>query len=166
MQTKQWLAAVAVAVALMTQVQAENTTMADESKPAATTMEAQPAATPQAKAVTPAAAPETTSALQVVEISIAPEIKDREPVGAADKFPATVGKLYCYTKIVGGTEGTVITHRWKKGNDVMAVVQLKVNGSPWRTFSSKSIMSDWTGAWSVEVLEGDKVLKTIDFTIE
>ncbi len=169
MSYKAWLTAVAVAVAVivLAQVQAETTTKADTSKTTASpTMEAQPTPAATAEAATPVATPEAGSTLEVKAIAIAPEIKDREPVDAGNEFPATVGKLYCYTKIVGGKEGTSIIHRWKRKGEVVAYVRLAVNGSPWRTFSSKSIQSDWTGPWSVDVLEGDNVIKTIDFTIK
>ncbi|MBN1596421.1 DUF2914 domain-containing protein [candidate division FCPU426 bacterium] len=112
----------------------------------------------------PAAAAETN--LEVVEIAIAQGIENREPVQVADKFPAGVERLYCYTKIEGGKEGNSITHRWKKGDDVLAEISLNVSGSPWRTYSSKAIMQEWTGTWSVEILQNNVVLISKEFTIE
>lgn len=104
--------------------------------------------------------------LSVAEISITTNIENRVPLDPAEKFTVGVEKLYCYTKIVGGTEGSRITHRWKKGDEIMANINLNVNGSPWRTFSSKNIMKEWTGNWTVEVLDGETVLTTTAFTIE
>ncbi len=45
-------------------------------------------------------------------------------------------------------------------------VELQVGGSPWRTWSKKTVPPDWTGAWHVEVRDAaGTVLKRIDFTV-
>lgn len=106
-----------------------------------------------------------TSALKVETIEIATGIQDRAPQGAGETFPAGVEKLYCYTKIVGGQEGDKIVHKWKKGGEVMAEVTLTVNGSPWRTHSSKVMSPEMSGDWSVEVLQGEQVLASRKFTV-
>ncbi len=108
----------------------------------------------------------TDASLEIIEIAIAKSIENREPQEVADTFASDVERVYCYTKIKGGKEGDSLTHRWKKGDQVMAEVSLKVNASPWRTYSSKAIMQEWTGSWSVEVLQGDVVLKTKEFTVQ
>jgi hypothetical protein len=121
---------------------------------------------PEIKAEEPETAPAAGDAtLEVVEIAIAKGIENREPVEVGDTFAYTE-RLWCYTKIKGGQEGDSIVHRWKKGDEVIAEVNLSVNSSPWRTYSSKAIMQDWTGNWSVEVLQGDTVLTAKDFVIE
>jgi len=127
--------------------------------------EAQPvAAGSEAK---PAEAPVSTDAsLEIIEIAIAKNIENREPQEVADTFASDVERVYCYTKIKGGKEGDSLTHRWKKGDQVIAEVSLKVDASPWRTYSSKAIMQEWTGSWSVEILQGDVVLKTKEFTVQ
>jgi hypothetical protein len=38
---------------------------------------------------------------------------------------------------------------------------LKVSGSPWRTFSSKTLGEHAAGAWTVDVLQNGTVLKTL-----
>lgn len=112
------------------------------------------------------AADERDGSLEVSEILIATGIQDREPVGEADTFPADVNKLYCYTKVEGGSEGDTITHKWLKDGEVMAEVTLDLGGSPWRTYSSKLIMPEWTGAWITEVLHNGVALTSKPFTIQ
>lgn len=142
--------------------QAQDVKSAVQAAPAE--MQATPATAPAAPAApAPAAA---TGGLEVVEASIATGIENREPVGVAETFPAGTEKLYCYSKVTGGTEGDEIVHRWLKGTEEMAQVTLKVNGSPWRTFSSKTIAPDMTGSWSVDILQGENVLKTLKFEIK
>ncbi len=127
--------------------------------------ETQPAAA--APAAEPAAAVASTPAtLEVADIAIAKGVENREAVEPGDTFTSDVAKLYCWTKITGGQEGDSITHRWIKDGVVMGEVKLNVNASPWRTFSSKAIMPEWKGNWSVEILQNDAVIKTKEFTVE
>lgn len=104
--------------------------------------------------------------LKVVESGLAAGMENRSPIDSGDKFSSTVKKLYCFTKVTGGKEGSQVIHRWKKGEEVMASVTLAVNGSPWRTFSSKNIMPEWTGSWTVDVMDGETIITTLPFIIE
>ncbi|MCD4812511.1 DUF2914 domain-containing protein [bacterium] len=105
------------------------------------------------------------SGIQVVEGVIATGIEARQPVGENTSFSKDVVKVYCWTKISGVTDPVQVIHRWKKGEQVMAEVSLGVGGSPWRIYSSKNIMPEWTGTWSVDVVVGEKVIKTLEFMI-
>lgn len=122
---------------------------------------------PAAPAVEPAAVVASAPAtLEVADIAIAKAVENREAVEPADTFTSDVAKLYCWTKLTGGQEGDSITHRWTKDGEVMGEVKLNVNASPWRTYSSKAIMPEWKGKWSVEILQNDTVIKTKEFTVE
>jgi hypothetical protein len=49
----------------------------------------------------------------------------------------------------------------------MAAVELNVGGSPWRTWSSKTIDPSWTGAWTVEIKDAQgTILQTLNFQIQ
>jgi hypothetical protein len=114
----------------------------------------------------PASPPEEAPALTVTA-TICTEIQEREPVGAGDTFPATVGKLFCHTLVEGAEEPTMVTHVWYHGEDQMAEVSLEVNSVRWRTWSSKNIVESWTGDWHVDILdEAGKVLTSIAFQIQ
>jgi hypothetical protein len=77
-----------------------------------------------------------------------------------------VGKLYCFTKIVGARSPTQITHAWYFGDTEKARVNLKVGASSWRTHSSKTIRAHEVGQWRVAVLgPGGKALKSLEFKI-
>jgi hypothetical protein len=53
-----------------------------------------------------------------------------------------------------------------RGEEQVADIELRIGGSPWRTWSRKTIPADWTGGWRVEVRDaGGAVLQRIDFTI-
>lgn len=105
--------------------------------------------------------------LSVAQGVITTQVVDRAPVDAVETYPASVGKLYCFTRIVGAAEPTTITQVWYRGDREMARVELPVRSSDWRTWSSKRILPSWSGDWRVEVLDAaGKVLQTIPFTLQ
>jgi len=105
--------------------------------------------------------------LTVDEAVICKAVADRMPQDSGETFPADVGQLCCFCKIAGASEATTITHVWKKGEMQMAAVELNVGGSPWRTWSSKTIDPGWTGAWTVEIQDAQgNVLQTLNFVVE
>jgi len=107
-----------------------------------------------------------TKGLQVVEGVIAASVVDRTPQDVSDSFPATVSKLYAFTKIAGAKGDTTIKHLWFYGDRLMAEVKLPVRSSNWRTYSSKRILPSWTGEWRVDIVTEDgALLKSIGFHI-
>ena len=104
--------------------------------------------------------------LIVQEGAICRDIYRKRPLVSGKSFRASVGKLYCFTKIVGA-QGTVeITHVWYFGNSTVAKVQLPVKSSTWRTYSAKTIRPQDIGDWHVNVLGPQgKVLWSAQFKI-
>jgi len=92
-------------------------------------------------------------------------VEELTPLGVSESFPSSVGKVYCYSKILNG-EGTSILHRWYYNETVIADVPLAIGSPRFRTYSYKTILPDQTGQWKVEIIsEEEDVLKTLDFTI-
>ncbi|HEV2749577.1 MAG TPA: DUF2914 domain-containing protein [Gemmatimonadales bacterium] len=121
-----------------------------------TTQHAPPAATPVA---TPAAQ------ITVDEAVIAKAVTDRQPQDTGSAFPVDAGQLFCWTKVTGAS-GASVHHVWFHGDTQVGDVELQVGGSPWRTWSRKTVPADWTGAWHVEVRDASgAVLKRLDFTV-
>jgi hypothetical protein len=90
----------------------------------------------------------------------------REPLDESSQFPADIGQVACFTSIAGAPGETVIFHVWKRGKQEMARVELAVRASNWRTWSTKKILPEWTGDWTVEIQDADgKVLHTVRFNI-
>ena len=114
-------------------------------------------------------APQVASAqsrLTVPESSVATMVVDRMPSGASATFPANVERLYAWTRVQGAAGETTIHHVWIQGDVERADIELRVGGSPWRTWSNKAIMPEWTGDWRVEVRDASgNVLETIRFTV-
>ena len=117
-------------------------------------------------APTPAAAAPTPSALSVAPAVVARTIVDRTPQDTGTAFPVDVGQVICFTQVGGGGAGTTVHHVWFHGETQVADVSLTLGGSPWRTWSRKTIPAEWTGAWHVEVRDdAGAVLKRLDFTV-
>lgn len=107
-----------------------------------------------------------TASLEVAVGTICQDVINRQPVDVGNSFQASVGTLYCFTKITGASGATQITHVWYFGDTERARVSLPVNSASWRTYSSKRIQAHEIGGWHVDVLgTGGEVLQTIEFTI-
>jgi hypothetical protein len=117
------------------------------------------------KAAAPAAATPAAAVVDVAEAVVARSVVDRQPQDTGTAFPADVGQLICWTKVTGAG-GAAIHHVWFHGDTQVGDVELQVAGSPWRTWSRKTVPPDWTGAWHVEVRDAaGTVLKRLDFTV-
>ncbi len=112
--------------------------------------------------VTPATSQETN--LEVASAVICKEVTSLEPIGPDISFPASIGRLCCFSRIVGASTPTTVTHVWYSGPTQRARVPLAVKGPDWRTYSSKIIQPHEIGSWRVEILDAeDTVLKVLQF---
>lgn len=111
-----------------------------------------------------AAAPLEAQAGVEVEAVVATGIEASMPVGEAQEFPADVGRVFLWTRVAGAA-GSSIQHVWIYG-EMEFPVTLQVGGSPWRTWSSKTIPPEWAGAWRVEIRDAaGNVLDTRPFNV-
>lgn len=105
--------------------------------------------------------------LSVAESSITTAIENQQPVDQISTYPADFGKLYCFTRIVGATSDTSVTHVWLFQGHEMARVTLPVGSKNWRTNSSKRFLPQWAGEWQVRVLDAEgNELASIPFVLE
>jgi hypothetical protein len=97
---------------------------------------------------------------------ICEKVEDRTPVGTRDSFPSSLGTLYCFTELMHiPTQGSVY-HVWYYGKKEMARIELPISPPRWRTWSSKTILSNWKGDWKVEIVFKDHILRTLTFAVE
>jgi hypothetical protein len=100
-----------------------------------------------------------------VEAAIGKSVASGMPVDTAATFAADVGTVVCWTRVTGADAGSKITHVWMHNGD-SSKVELNIGGSPWRTYSRKTIGSDGAGDWKVEIRDADgKVLATKSFKV-
>jgi len=99
------------------------------------------------------------------EVSVGTAVADRALTGAAESFPKGTAKLVCLSKVTGA-ENSEIEHVWYKGDAEQARVKLKVAGSPWRTYSTKTLGPDASGDWRCDVVQNGTVLQSVKFKVE
>lgn len=110
-------------------------------------------------------APAAPASSVSVEAVLAHAVIDRMPQDSATAFPPDVGQISLWTRVTDGT-GQAIHHVWFRGNEEVGDVELQIGGSPWRTWSTKTVPAEWTGPWHVEVRDAaGNVLATIAFTV-
>ena len=83
-------------------------------------------------------------------------IEEREPINDLDSVSTDSTRVYFFTEIVGQA-GTSVTHRWVYNGKTMAEVPFQIGGERWRVYSSKKLISEWTGTWKVEVIDANGV---------
>lgn len=90
-------------------------------------------------------------------------IKDREPVDKLTTVSTDTDKVYFFTDL-RNLSGHMIRHRWEYNGKTMATVEFGVGGPRWRVWSSKRLLPQWTGKWTVSVVdENGKVLGQASF---
>ncbi len=105
--------------------------------------------------------------ITVSQAVVCQEIVDRMPVGFGDVIPVGTERVFCFTRIDGAQGETEITHNWYYKGALKASVVLPVRTSEWRTWSSKTLLPEWTGDWMVEVLSKDGTpLESLIFFIQ
>ncbi|HWC46688.1 MAG TPA: DUF2914 domain-containing protein [Casimicrobiaceae bacterium] len=119
---------------------------------------------PAARAQDPTQAGTAKSAA-TVEASVGTAVADHALTGAAESFPKGTTKLYCFSKVTGAADSEV-EHVWYKGDAEQGRVKLKVGGSPWRTYSTKTLGDDASGDWRCDVVQNGTVLQSVKFKVE
>lgn len=123
------------------------------------------AAQDTSKTAAPPPAPPAASAPVNVEAVLARTVADRAPQDTGTAFSDSVGSVVLWMRVTGAN-GQTLHHVWFHGDDQVGDVALNVAGSPWRTWSRKTIPAEATGAWHVEIRDAaGTVLKRIDFTV-
>jgi len=114
-----------------------------------------------------AAAQEASSeaaGLNVEKAVAATAVEDREPVGEATEFDASVGKVYCWTKILAETTPTTLKHVWFADDQQVFEIILDIKYPSTRTWSVKTIRA---GSWRVEITDdAGNVLSAVGFTVK
>lgn len=81
-------------------------------------------------------------------------IEDREPVDHLETVDAGNGEVLFFTEIRDHEGGTII-HQWRYQGWDMGEVRFDVDGPRWRVWSSKTLRPEWTGPWTVRVVDQD-----------
>jgi hypothetical protein len=91
----------------------------------------------------------------VSQAVVAAGVEDREPVGEADHFTADVERIYFFTVLEGDFPESQFEHVWLHDGEEVARVALTARGPRWRTWSSKAMIPEWAGDWTVRVVDAN-----------
>lgn len=87
-------------------------------------------------------------------------IQDREPAIAVDSINSSAFSSITFFTELSGLEGHNVTHQWVHDGNVMFEKSFEVNGARWRVWTSKTLLAEWTGTWTVNVLDDDRSVLT------
>ncbi|HTP13056.1 MAG TPA: DUF2914 domain-containing protein [Bacteroidota bacterium] len=99
--------------------------------------------------------------LKVTEAKLGKDVQNKKIVDTTSTF-ALDEKAYLWMRLTGGPADS-ITVTWKTGSQTYPS-RLNVGGTPWRTWSYKTLAD--TGAWTVTVTDAEgNVLKEMNFEV-
>jgi hypothetical protein len=103
-----------------------------------------------------------------VEIKIGSGVENREIVGETEIFDsAVIGKVFCWSKVIGASEPTQVKHLWYLGDKLINEITLDIKYPAHRTWSVKTITPELKGAWKVEVVDSEgKMLGFKTFSVQ
>lgn len=81
------------------------------------------------------------------------QVADGAPVDYRETFENTTRVVFYYTEVLN-LHGQTIKHRWKLDGKVMQEVPIAVRREREAVWSKSDMQPEWTGAWTVEVVNG------------
>ncbi len=88
---------------------------------------------------------------------------DREPQDEVRVLTNDHTQLFYFCDL-RNLAGETVTHRWEFDGSVIAEIPFAVGGPRWRVYSSKNLLPEWVGDWTVSVVDsGGQVLATDTF---
>ena len=103
----------------------------------------------------------TAKSLEVTEAKLGKGVQNRQITDDTTSF-ALNEKAYLWIKVVGGPSDS-ISVTWKTGDESYST-KLSIGGSPWRTWSYKTLAK--AGDWTVTVSDAQgNVLKEMSFKV-
>jgi hypothetical protein len=107
------------------------------------------------------------AALAIARVMVGTGVENSEPVGAAEKFPASTEKVYCFIEATNIPKDMDITFVWSLGGKEQFKIALPLKMGPrWRTYALKNLHG-MKGDWKVEIKDADgKLLKDVAFKVE
>lgn len=92
--------------------------------------------------------------MKVTESGVGTGVADRELQGRADSFPEQA-EVWFWTRVEGGGDGDYLVHVWLRDGEEVYRHELRIGGSHWRTWSSKTLHAGSAGDWIVEARNED-----------
>jgi hypothetical protein len=91
-------------------------------------------------------------------------VENREPIDQVTFVGSDVRKITFFSDL-RALAGHTVTHRWIYQGKTVAEIPFVVGGPRWRVWSSKKLLEDWLGDWTVEIVTDDgEVIAAETFT--
>ena len=87
-------------------------------------------------------------------------IDNREPVAIVDSIDSSSSNSITFYSEITNMSGQTVTHQWTHLDKVMFEKTFEVKAERWRVWTSKTLIPNWTGTWTVNVLDADRELLT------
>jgi hypothetical protein len=87
-------------------------------------------------------------------------IDNREPVGIVDNIDSASDNSISFFTEITNMSGQIITHQWTHLDKIMFEKTFEVKAERWRVWTSKTLIPNWTGTWTVNVLDAERELLT------
>jgi hypothetical protein len=106
-----------------------------------------------------------TKSIHVVRALLTSGIENREPTDEIVSISKNQDRIYFFTEFTD-LKGKLIKHRWEHQGKIMGEVNFNVGSNQWRCYSSKNLLPEWTGIWTVSVIdENNNVLVETYFEV-
>ena len=87
-------------------------------------------------------------------------IDDHEPTAMVESIDSNSSNSISFFTEVNNMSGQTITHQWTHHDKVMFEKTFEVKAARWRVWTSKTLIPSWTGTWTVNVLDNERILLT------
>jgi hypothetical protein len=85
-------------------------------------------------------------------------VDNREPVIMVDSINSGSYTSISFFTELNDMSGQTATHQWTYNDKVMFEKTFEVKAERWRVWTSKTLIPDWKGTWTVNVLDDDRVV--------
>jgi len=100
----------------------------------------------------------TATAGEITRALFTTGIDDREPLAMVDSIDSKTSNSISFFTEVNNMSGQTVTHQWTHHDKVMFEKTFEVKATRWRVWTSKTLIPSWTGTWTVNVLDNERVL--------
>ena len=100
----------------------------------------------------------TATAGEITRALFTTGIDDREPVAKVDSIDSKISNSISFFTEINNMSGQTVTHQWTHHDKVMFEKTFEVKAARWRVWTSKTLIPSWTGTWTVNVLDNERVL--------
>ena len=95
---------------------------------------------------------------EVSRAVFATAIDNREPVSTVDSLDSSTTRSITFFTELNDFSGQTVIHQWTHNDKVMFEKSFEVKAQRWRVWTSKTLIPNWSGTWTVNVLDAEQTL--------